>query len=74
MIDNKKKFLYLFLSGIVLLSVCIIGTCISSISKYNDMNIIQNHVLLIPYILSYTFIGAGLLGLFDILSYINRLK
>ncbi len=73
MINNKNSF-YIFLSGVILLCVCIIGTCISSISKYNDLNIIQYRVLLVPYILSYVFISIGLLGLSGILNLFNKIK
>ena len=63
-----KKYLYIFFSGVSLLSICVIGTCISSISKYNDLNIIQNRALLIPYILSYAFICVGILGIFGLIQ------
>ncbi len=68
----KNKFLYLFLSGVFLLSVCIIGSCIASTSVYNDINIIQNKILLLPYILSYSFITIGLLGLYEIFILIRK--
>jgi uncharacterized membrane protein len=61
---NSKKFLCVFLGGIFLLAACIIGTCISSISMYNDLDHIQNRVLIIPYILSYIIVVTGLIGMF----------
>lgn len=63
-----RKYLYIFISGIFLLSSCVMGTCISSISQYNDLSIIQNHTLLIPYILSYVLICVGILGIFELLQ------
>ncbi len=74
MVVNEKKFIYLFLSGLALLSVCIIGTCISSISMYNNLDTIQNHLLLIPHILSYVLIISGLLGLFGIKDFFIKIK
>ncbi len=72
MVNNQNKFLNLLLIGIFLLSICIIGTCISSTSRYNDINIVQNHVLLVPYIISYAFIVIGLLGYFNIINLIKN--
>ena len=68
---DHNKFLYILFTGVFLLSACIIGTCISSTSIYG-IKIIQNSVLLVPYIISYAFIIVGILGYFDIINLLKK--
>jgi len=70
--NNLNKFLYLIFFGVFLLSACVIGTCISSTSVYNQLSTIQNRVLLVPYIISYSLILIGLLGFIDIVKIVDR--
>lgn len=64
--DKHNQFLLIFLGGILLQSVCVLGTCISSLSKFNELYKILFGVLLIPNITSYLFIIIGLFGIFNI--------
>ena len=70
--NKNRKYMRLLSLGIFLLSACIVGTCIASTSIYYDSTILERHVLVIPYLLSYTFILIGLVGSFDIVSIMKK--
>ena len=72
MIDFQEKFLKMLYAGIFLLSACVIGTCVSSISKFNDITDLQYGVLLVPNILSYALIVIGALGYLDLFKLISN--
>lgn len=48
--------------GVILLSACILGTCISSTSIYYENWILNTNVLLVPYSISYIFIFIGIIS------------
>lgn len=68
MFNNDNKYSLIFFMGVLLQLVCILGTCISSLNNYNELHVILFKLLLVPNLLSYVFMGVGLIGLLGIAS------